>query len=195
MKRGREQASEASSLRIATGSRLRALLALAALPVAMGGCGGSSETVSSGTKPLDTVTSTQQSVPAAPKKKTIPSHTGTPSGIVSKDPKKAIEGAIEGVLAPQTPGLAVYIACGFYVTDRYLKTTYGGRRGCVQAQIPGSAADSVKVSNILLDGDRATARAIPRGGPSSGETITVHLVRYRSYWKVDSLRSNAPVGP
>ena len=48
---------------------------------------------------------------------------------------------------------------------------------------------------MAVDGDRATARAIPRGGPSSGETITVRLVKTGGVWKVDSLRSNAPVGP
>ena len=125
-----------------------------------------------------------------------PSKVGTPSIIVSADPRKAIPGAIEAVLAPRPPGPASALtACGVFVTRRYLKTTYGDRIGCVRALVPGSAADAVKVSRIEVSGDRATARAIPRGGPSKGEEIAVRLVKERSFWKVDSLRSNAPVGP
>ena len=105
-------------------------------------------------------------------------------------------GAIMAVLAPHPPGPASsQTACGFFVTDRYLQTTYGTRRGCIRALVPGSAAGSVKVSHVAVEGDRATARAVPHGGPSSGETITVRLVKTGSVWKIDSLRSNAPVGP
>ena len=151
--------------------------------------------MSSGTTTLDTATSGQQPAPKTTKKKR-PHVYPVPSVIVPKDPEKAIKGAVEAVLAPHPPGRAsVFTACGFYVTDGYLQTTYGGRQGCVRALVPGSAADEVKVSAVVVRGDRATARAVPTGGPSSGETITVHLVRYRSYWKVDLLRSNAPVGP
>jgi hypothetical protein len=172
----------------------------------MAGCGGSSESVPSATKPLETVRSTETSTapasteestaPTSTERTTVPSHPGTPSIIVSGDPAKAIKEAVEAVLAPHPPNRAsAAAACGFFVTERYLQTTYGGRRGCVDALVPGSAADSVKVSGTVVNGNQATARAVPSGGPSGGETIKVRLVRAGSVWKVDSLRSNAPVGP
>ena len=153
--------------------------------------------MSSGPKPLDTTTSTERSTPTTTgAQTTTPSHPGTSSIIVPGDPEKAIRVAIEAVLAPHPPGAAsAQTACGFFVTDRYLKSTYGNRQGCIRALVPGSAADAVKVSGVVIDADRGFARAIPRGGPSSGETIAVKLVRQGSVWKVDSLRSNAPVGP
>jgi hypothetical protein len=171
--------------------------ALAAAMLALGGCGGGSgDSVSSGTRPLDTGSSTTKTAPPTTGQTTVPSHPGTASVIVPGDPEKAIGEAIEAVLAPRPPGpSSAQTACGFYVTDRYLQTTYGTRQGCVDAFVPGSAADSVKISAIVVSGESATARAVPRGGPSSGETITVRLVRAGSIWKVDSLRSNAPVGP
>jgi hypothetical protein len=106
-------------------------------------------------------------------------------------PRAQVATAINAVLVSGKPGQA----CGQFATAEYVRTTFGGRGGCVQSTVPASAADSVKVSRIALSGDMASARAIPSGGPSSGETITVNLVREGSVWKIDSLRSNAPVGP
>ncbi len=153
--------------------------------------------MSSGTKPLDTgiTSTTEESTATATPGNTNEPKPNTSSIQVPGDPRKAIPGAIEAVLAPRNPGLARQTACGFFVTDRYIETTYGTRLGCIRAQVPGSAADSVEVSRVVVSGDHATARAIPGGGPSGGETITVRLVREGSVWKVASLRSNAPVGP
>ncbi len=146
--------------------------------------------------PKSAATATESTAPTTTRKETTPSHPATPSISVPADPEKAIRDSILAVLAPRPPGPASsFTACGFFVTDRYVETTYGTRQGCIRALVPGSAADSVKVSAVVVRGRDATARAVPNGGPSSGETITVRLVRYRSFWKIDSLRSNAPVGP
>jgi hypothetical protein len=106
-------------------------------------------------------------------------------------PAAQIDLAIKGVLASAAPKLA----CRRYATLRYVEKTFGGRAGCVESTVPASAADAVKVSKIEIDGDDATARAVPSGGPSNGEMIRVELVRQGGIWKVRSLRSNAPVGP
>jgi hypothetical protein len=189
-------------LRIVSKNCLCASLSIVALAVAVAGCGGDNDSsVSSGASPLDTGKTNpgeeRSGTPAANEPTTRnPSHVGVSSIIVPGNPKKAIPGAIEAVLAPHPPGSAsAQTACGVFVTDRYVETTYGTRQGCVRALVPGSAAGSVEVSRVVVSGDHATARAIPRGGPSDGETIAVKLVRERSFWKVDSLRSNAPVGP
>ncbi len=174
-------------------------MTLAALGVGLvlTGCGGGDgSSVSSGPKPLDTGSRNERSASTTTEESTAPSHPATSSIIVRGDPEKAVKEAIEAVLAPRPPGPAsVQTACGFFVTDRYIKTTYGTRGGCAKALIPGSVADSVKVSRVNIGAGRATARAVPTGGPSDGETIAVRLLRVGSVWKVDSLRSNAPVGP
>jgi hypothetical protein len=180
------------------GSRLATAVVALAMPLAAAGCGGDSDTVSSATQPLDPIPSTGMSTPPASTEEgaggQFPSKPANSS--VPRDPAKAIKRAIAAVLAPQPPGPAsAQTACGLFVTDRYLQTTYGTRQGCIRALVPGSAADSVMVGRVIVDGDRATARALPRGGPSSGETITVRLVLAGDTWRVDSLRSNVPVGP
>ncbi|MFN8159706.1 MAG: hypothetical protein U0R52_01490 [Solirubrobacterales bacterium] len=99
--------------------------------------------------------------------------------------------AIEGVLASGDRALA----CERYATASYVKSTFGSRRGCLDSTVPASAARSVIVTDVRIGGGSATARAVPHGGPSDGETITVRLIRVGAVWKADSLRSNAPVGP
>ena len=106
-------------------------------------------------------------------------------------PQAQIDLAIKGVLASGVPGLA----CSRYATKRHVERTFGSRTGCVQSTVPGSAASSVEVRKVDIDGAEATATALPTGGPSGGERIEVALIRSGGLWKVDSLRSNVPVGP
>lgn len=87
------------------------------------------------------------------------------------------------------------LACDDSATKNFVKTTFGDRAGCERASVPASAASFVDVTAIVIKGDKATATARPTGGPSDGETIKVELRRQGGAWKVDSLRSNAPVGP
>ncbi len=85
-----------------------------------------------------------------------------------------------------------------YVTQHYLGVAYGGRQGCVQAQSPKNAAGSVDVGLTTQASNRpraATTKATTKGGLYDGEKLTVSLVREDGSWKVDGLKSNAPVGP
>jgi hypothetical protein len=41
----------------------------------------------------------------------------------------------------------------------------------------------------------ATVKVVPHGGVYDGEKLTVSLIKEDQDWKVDSLKSNAPVGP
>ncbi len=81
-----------------------------------------------------------------------------------------------------------------FVTRRFLEAAYGGHEGCVRSRTPGSVASQVRIKQLVVAGDHATAVAIPTGGPNDGESITVSLVR-DPHWSVDRLRSNVPVGP
>jgi hypothetical protein len=169
-------------------SRRGPLLAVlaAGLGLALGGCGADEETTTSS----NASTASQASTAA-----TTQGTASTPAaaGGVEAElaPEAQVDLAIKGVLASAAPDLA----CRRYATLSYVKQTFGSRSGCVQSTVPASAAESVKVTKIEISGDKATAKAVPTGGPSGGETIEVKLVRQGGIWKVDSLRSNAPVGP
>ena len=102
-----------------------------------------------------------------------------------------IRSTIDGVLTTGDPTLV----CERLVTPRYVRDTYGDRTACRQSQTPDSGAKGLRVTDIEVSGDKATAIAIPKGGPTSGVRLRVALVRAGDEWKVDSLRSNAPVGP
>jgi hypothetical protein len=106
-------------------------------------------------------------------------------------PEAQVDLAIKGVLASAVPQLA----CRRYATEGYVKKAFGDRQGCLRSTVPPSAAAYVKVTRIEIEGSEATARALPSGGPSDGEKVDVTLVRRGGIWKVDSLRSDVPVGP
>jgi hypothetical protein len=109
----------------------------------------------------------------------------------SLPPEAQVDLAIKRVLASGIPGLA----CDRHATERYVRTAFGDRAGCRRSTVPASAASSVRVSAIRISGDDARAVAVPTGGPSGGERIRIELIRAGGVWKIDSLRSNAPVGP
>ena len=169
-------------------SRWAPLLAVlaAALGMALSGCGADEET-STSSNPL---TASQAST-AATTQRTASTPAAAGGVEAELSPEAQVDLAIKGVLASAAPDLA----CRRYATLSYVKQTFGSRSGCVQSTVPASAAESVKVTKIEISGDKATAKAVPTGGPSGGETIEVKLVRQGGIWKVDSLRSNAPVGP
>lgn len=90
-------------------------------------------------------------------------------------------------------------ACGTdYVTEHYLSAAYGGEQGCVQAQTPQSAAQSVNIQGLAGGSSQAgtaSVKVVPDGGVYDGEKLTVTLVNEGQDWKVDALKSNAAVGP
>jgi hypothetical protein len=116
--------------------------------------------------------------------------TATPAAPAASD-ENAVREALEGALVADDPKLA----CDRFVTDAYLQDNYGDRTACIQSLGSGSRARSVDVSKINVQGDAASAVAVPSGGPTSGDRLMATLIREGEEWKVDSLRSNAPVGP
>ena len=166
-----------------------AILAVFAIGLVPAGCGDDGETTVS--RGADTSAGTGTST--APRSEQTAPRGNTAAGGVEAElsPDAQVDLAIKGVLASAAPDLA----CRRYATSRYVETTFGSRAGCVNSTIPASAAESVKVTQVEISGDEATAKAVPSGGPSGGETIEVKLVRQGGIWKVESLQSNAPVGP
>jgi hypothetical protein len=166
-------------------------LVIAAAALALAGCGADSEPTATRTAAGGsggTLKSAASNPASAPGNATAPAPGGAESGL---SPEAQVDLAIKSVLASGVPGLA----CRRYATERYVEKTFGSRGGCVQSTLPASAAQTVVVKKIEIDKDRATAVAMPSGGPSDGETIKVGLVRSDGVWQVDTLKSNAPVGP
>ncbi|MGZ5333285.1 MAG: hypothetical protein ACXWD7_05195, partial [Solirubrobacterales bacterium] len=102
-----------------------------------------------------------------------------------------ITGSIEAVFVSADP----VQACETFVTEAYVTEAFGDASGCRAAQVPAAAATSVDVSRVEVSGDGATAIAVPHGGPSDAQSVHVALRRDEGVWKVDSLRSDVPVGP
>jgi hypothetical protein len=158
--------------------------------IALAGCGdddGDEGEVDATSPPAPAVVPPAESPPPSAQAPEAPPE----AGISYAGAKQAVRVAIQAVLVSGDPRAA----CRAFVTERYLKEAFGNREGCVRSILPGSAARSVRVSRIHLAGGRASARAVPAGGPSDGEKIRVKLVQKGDRWKVDKLRSRAPVGP
>jgi hypothetical protein len=121
--------------------------------------------------------------------------TEAPEDEPSADPKSdrtAISMTLEAVLTGHDPRQA----CGELVTERYLREAYGGLQGCEGAAADAKPAKDVRVSRIVVLPDSvAQASAEPAGGLYDGERLRAEVVLVDGFWKLDSLRSNVPVGP
>jgi hypothetical protein len=177
----------------AHGARAAAAV-LAIVAVAFGGCGGGGgegSGTSSGNTSASAPTSTSSEPTITAQQSTTSTSGGSTTGQVG-EAQTTVRQAVDAVLVSADPKKA----CGNkYVTQHYLEAAYGGEQGCAQAQRPGSAADNLGSYQATANGSRATVTARPSGGLYNGEKITVSLVKEDGNWKVDELKSNAPVGP
>jgi len=164
--------------------KLRSIVSLLAvfLVAVLAGCGEKSEPETTG--PLVTTGST------TPQKQPEPTTTTTTGGGGGESPDALARRAIERFLTAGDP-----VVCEQLLTARLVRMAYGDLKGCEAAQRPASAAKSVRISALTVRGAKATATAIPRGGASNGEKLRIGLVGQGDAWLIDSLRSNAPVGP
>jgi hypothetical protein len=108
------------------------------------------------------------------------------------DNQSLIRSAITAVFASGDP----VAACETYATASYVAQAFGDLDGCKAAQTSGGRARAVTMTRIVVNGDKATALAVPIGGPSADEAIDVSLVKDADTWKVDStVAPNVAVGP
>jgi hypothetical protein len=163
------------------------LILAAALALTGAGCGDDDERAQT-TAPAVTGASEVTDPDKAP-------GTDAPEDELSEDPRSdkiAISMTLEAVLTGTDPRQV----CGELVTERYLREAYGSARGCQAAQADSKPANGVGVSRIVVLPDSlAQASAEPRDGIYDGETLRAELVLDEGLWKLDSLRSNVPVGP
>jgi hypothetical protein len=108
------------------------------------------------------------------------------------DDEAEIVATLEAVLAGGDP----VIACGESVTERFLRRSYGDAAGCEAAQKAAEPANKAGVTEIVINPESvAQALARPQGGIYDGQKLRAELVLDDDVWKLDSLRSNVPVGP
>ena len=165
-----------------------ARLAVVAAMLALGACGNGDEAPPQTTAPAVTGATDATSEEQAP-------GTREPEAEPSDDPasdRTAITITLEAVLTGDDPRQV----CGELVTDRYVREAYGDEQGCEAAAAQAKPAERVKLSRIVVLPDSvAQAAAEPVGGVYDGDRLRAELVLDEGFWKLDSLRSNVPVGP
>ena len=159
-----------------------------ACALALAACGGDDDQPMQTTAPAVTGATDLSDADKAP-------GTEAPEDEPSADPasdKAAISRTLDTVLTSRNPRQV----CGELVTQRYLRESYGGASGCEAAQADQKPATRVRRSRIVVLPDSlAQAFAEPTGGLYDGERLRAELVLDDGVWKLDSLRSNVPVGP
>ncbi len=169
--------------------RLAALAAVVAVAPALSACGGD-DAPEQTTAPAQTGASTSTSETSA----TDPGETpeAKTSGGGPADDENAIVATLEAVLSGNDPA----VACGDSVTERFLRRSYGDAAGCVAAQKNAKPASDAGVTQVVVLPDSvAQALARPKGGIYAGQKLRAELVLDDDAWRLDSLRSNVPVGP
>lgn len=84
----------------------------------------------------------------------------------------------------------VKVECEETVTDGFVRRIYGDVAQCRRAERPEpdeEEADDVRVSNVKIDGDSATARVRLIGGDTDGARGTLELRKADGAWRVDDL--------
>jgi len=168
-------------------ARARAALLVLVAALVLQACGEDEE-------PMQT---TAPAVTGAPETTDAEKAPGTeaPEDEPADDPgsdQTAISITLEAVLTGDDPRQV----CGELVTAQYLREAYGGREGCEGAQTNAKPAKKVRISGVVVQPDSlAQASAKPDGGIYDGERLRAAMVLDDGFWKLDSLRSNVPVGP
>jgi hypothetical protein len=168
-------------------ARTGLLIVAVALAVGLGACGDDDAPMQT-TAPAVTGAADTTDAEKAP-------GTEAPEDEPSDDPtsdRTAISTTLEAVLTGTDPRQV----CGDLVTERYLRDSYGGASGCEGAQSDAKPARAVRISRVVILPDSvAQASAKPDGGLYDGDLLRAELVLDAGFWKLDSLRSNVPVGP
>jgi hypothetical protein len=107
-------------------------------------------------------------------------------GDASQDDQDQITAAVEASAVSGDPG-----ACVTAQTQAFTEQSTGetGEAAIAQCEDEAgeSAADSVAVENIEVDGDSATADVVGTGKLLDGQTIAVDLAKEDGTWKLDKL--------
>ena len=177
-------------------ARGRVAIGLSLGALALGGCGDEEEPATTATTATTTNATTQTTTTATATTADGDEVGGGGGGGrgegIQVGRPTTIENTLEAVLTGASDAALI---CDSLVTDRYVRSAYGAREGCIAAQKPGALADSVEIAEVDEAGDSASAVAIPSGGPYDGVEVEVELVNAPGGWQVDSLLADVPAGP
>ena len=164
-------------------------VALLALPV---GCGGSDDEGSSDPTPVPPAeTTTTDAVPGSGAGGSAEPGTEDGAGSGPGD-EEQVEAAIEALLTDPDNGFV----CNEILTPELLATSYGDLQGCLKGRAEQTLGDSVRsIDSLEIEGDRATAEAVVRGGLYGGEPLEIVAVRDGGGWRIDRFTADVPVGP
>ena len=173
--------------RVARKRALASAAAAATLALGLAACGDDSDTPQ--TTAVAVTTSTDVAPPSA---SASGNATGGPSTSGPDGDESTIEATLHAVLVGADPSQA----CVALVTERFVRTAYGDQSGCEQAQSKKAAADEIDVTGVAMVADgHGQAQVKAQGGVYDGQKLRAELVRDGETWRLDSLRSNVPVGP
>ena len=85
-------------------------------------------------------------------------------------------------------------ACGSFVTESFILSSYGGEQNCVAARRPEALARAI-VFGPGADEASTNLVVVPKGGPYDGAKVEVGLVEDDDGFRVDRLTANIPAGP
>lgn len=138
---------------------------------------------------------------------TIPSSTATSSTSTTTTPAPAAdtastpqpgsgEGASDAVVAATavlTDQSTPEQACGSYVTENFIQTSFGGEDNCIAARNGQPLASAITVQS----GDEMSTHlvVVPKGGPYADARVEVELIEEGGQFRVDSLKAHVPAGP
>ncbi|MBK5118253.1 MAG: hypothetical protein JJE23_15240, partial [Thermoleophilia bacterium] len=104
---------------------------------------------------------------------------------------KQVSLAIEALLIEPDNDLV----CDQVLSEKLLRSAYGDRQGCRNQRRPQLLGESAKINGLEVDGDIATAVAIPKGGLYDGEKLEIVAVREGDTWQIEQFIADIPVGP
>ena len=168
--------------------RIPTALLAAGAALLLGSCGGDDgpvQTTAAAVTGAEEMTTTDPAAPEA-------SEASGPAPGATPADREAIAATLRSVLT----GTAPVQVCETLVTERYVREAYGDRAGCLRAQAEARPASEASVGRIvILPASVAQASVLPRGGVYDGDRLRAELILDGDEWRLDSLRSNVPVGP
>lgn len=102
------------------------------------------------------------------------------------DDAAALEAVVSRALSTQDPA----VKCEQVVTPAFVRAVYGDVATCRKAETPepdDKPAEGASVSDVQVDGGKATATVRVRGGESDGATGPITFAKVEDAWKVDEL--------
>jgi len=103
------------------------------------------------------------------------------------DPSADITTALQAALTSNDPA----VLCERALSPALVTRVYGGNARCLQVERAAAASrgapGSAQVTQIKVDGDRATADVVLRGGDQDGARGALSVVRQDGDWRLDDL--------